>query len=95
MEIKTVFLIFGIAAAVYAVLISFIGLRAKDFPSSRGVLVGLIALGAVLVIGTGTFAVKLSVQEQQEREEGDQHVPGEETTEAASATPIRIPAGLV
>lgn len=94
MEIKTIFLIFGIGAAVYAVLISFVGLRAKGFPSSRPVLGGLIALGAILVIGTGVYAVKLSEHEQHEREQGRQHVIGDETTEAAWNAPIRVPARL-
>lgn len=94
MDIKTVFLIFGFAAAIYAVVISFVGLRANDFPSSRGMLAGLIAIGAVLVVGTGVFAVKLSVHEQEERNEGEKSIPGEETTEAALNAPIRIPAGI-
>lgn len=95
MDTKTIFLIFGIGAAVYAVAISFVGLRSRNFPPSRGALAGLLALGAVLVIGTGTFAVKLSVHEQEERNEDQKQVPGEETTEAASVAPIRIPAGLL
>lgn len=94
MEIKTIFLIFGIAAAVYAVAISFVGIRARDFPSGRGALAGLIAVGAILVVGTGVYAVKLSSHEQHEREAGKQHITGDETTEAASNTPIRLPAGF-
>ncbi len=89
MEIKTIFLIFGIAAAVYAVVITFVGLRANNFPSSRGALAGLIALGVVLVVGTGVYAVKLSTLEAHEREAGQQ-VIGDE----ASTAPIRIPSGL-
>ena len=33
MEIKTVFLIFGISLACFAVIITFIGLRSKNFPA--------------------------------------------------------------
>lgn len=94
MDIKTTLIVVGIVTAVYAVTISFIGLRAKDFPSSRGVLAGLIAIGAVLVVATGVFAVKLSVHEQEEREAGEKSIPGEETTEPLSGAPIRIPANL-
>lgn len=94
MDTKTIFLIFGIGAAIYAVVISFIGLRVKDFPPSRGARVGLLALGAILVIGTATFAVKLSVHEQHERQEGLKHIQGDETTEAALTAPVRIPADI-
>ncbi len=87
MDIKTVFLIFGIGLACFAVIISFIGLRAKNFPS-KGALVGLLLLAVVLVGGTTTFAVKLSVEEAHEREEGE-HVTGDETTEAAAIKLIR------
>ncbi|MDQ2621674.1 MAG: hypothetical protein M3Y45_01395 [Actinomycetota bacterium] len=87
MEIKTIFLIFGITLAVFAVVVSFVGLRVKNFPN-RGALIGLIAIGAILVAGTATYAVKLSVEEAEEREHGDQHIIGEE----ASVSPVRIPA---
>ncbi|MBK5111611.1 MAG: hypothetical protein JJE10_09705 [Thermoleophilia bacterium] len=95
MEIKTVFLIFGIVLAVTAVVVSFVGLRVKSFPS-RGALIGMLVFAVALVIGTTTFAVKLSVQEQEEREHGETDIPGEEaspaTGEEASATPLKIPA---
>jgi len=81
MDIKTVFLIFGISLACFAVIVSFIGLRSKNFPS-KGALIGLLLLGAVLVGGTTTFAVKLSIEEAHEREEG-KHPTGDESTEAA------------
>jgi len=86
MEIKTVFLIFGIGLACLAVIVSFIGLRSKNFPS-KGAMVGLIVLGAVMVAGTATFAVKLSVEEQHEREAGKKPI-GDESTEAAASVRI-------
>lgn len=87
MDIKTVFLIFGIGLACIAVIVSFIGLRAKDFPS-KGAFIGLLALFAVFVAGTATYAVKLSIEEAHEREEGH-HAVGEEETEAASIKILR------
>lgn len=81
MDIKTVFLIFGIGLACFAVIVSFIGLRTENFPS-KGALIGLILFGAVMVAGTATFAVKLSVEEAHEREEGHEGI-GEESHEAA------------
>ncbi|MCB0870366.1 MAG: hypothetical protein KDB52_05995 [Solirubrobacterales bacterium] len=85
MDIKTAFLAFGIGLACYAVIISFIGLRVKNFPS-RGALIGSILVALVLVGGTTTFAVKLSIEEAHEREEGHE-ATGEEEHEAAG---IRI-----
>lgn len=82
MDIKTVFLIFGISLACFAVIVSIVGLRAKNFPS-KGALIGLLLIGAIGVAGTATFAVKLSVEESHEREEGE-HPVGEESTDAAS-----------
>ncbi|HRV59413.1 MAG: hypothetical protein KDB54_02005 [Solirubrobacterales bacterium] len=90
MEIKTVFLIFGISLACFAVIVSFVGLRSKNFPS-RGALIGLILAAAVLVGGTTTFAVKLSVEEQHDREEGHK-APGEESKDAAAIKIIRADA---
>ncbi len=85
MDIKTVFLIFGISLACYALIISFVGLRVKSFPS-KGALIGSILVAVFLVGGTATFAVKLSIEEAHEREEGHE-ASGEEETEAAG---IRI-----
>ncbi len=85
MDIKTAFLAFGIGLACYAVIISFVGLRVKNFPS-KGAMIGSILIALILVGGTATFAVKLSIEEAHEREEGH-HPTGEESTEAAG---IRI-----
>lgn len=80
MEIKTVFLAFGIGLACFAVIVSFIGLRAKNFPG-RGAFIGLLVLGAVLVAGTAYYAVELSIEEAEHREHHESD-PGEESTEA-------------
>ena len=84
MDIKTVFLIFGISLACFAVIVSFIGLRVKDFPS-KGALIGLLLAGAILVGGTATYAVKLSIEEAEHRDESHSVAPGEEETEAISS----------
>lgn len=88
MLVKNLFLFFGIALAVVAVVVSLIGLRREGFPS-RKALAGLIALTALLVVGTATYAVRLSIEEQTEREEHKKDVIGEE----ASIQPLRIPDG--
>lgn len=55
MSNETLFYICGIALAVSAVLVSLIGLRAKDFPGKFGPLV--VLWFAILVGGATTFAV--------------------------------------
>ena len=64
----TVFYILGIALVVLALLASFLGLRFDKFPASRLVLVGGIAVFALLVLGTATFAWRNAVDEQSDRE---------------------------
>ena len=88
MDIKNTFLFFGIGLAVIAVVVSFVGLRSKNFPS-RGAMIGLIVLGVVFVAGTAVFGVKLQIEEAEEREH-DEHIIGEE----ASTSPVVIPAGI-
>lgn len=55
MSNETLFFVCGIALAVSAVLVSFIGLRVKSFPGKAGPLVALVF--AVLIGATTTFAV--------------------------------------
>lgn len=63
---ETVFYIVGIALAVSAVIVSFIGLKSEKFPGKAGVVVILVfAVGA---IGAGTFAVLYSKEHAEHRE---------------------------
>lgn len=89
MEIKDLFLFFGIGLALIAVVVSIIGLRSKNFPS-RNAMIGLMLLGVVFVAGTAYYGVKLQIEEAEEREHGDEHIIGEE----ASVNPVVIPAGI-
>ena len=66
----------GIGLTLLAVLISFWGLRNNDFPTSKGMLAGGIALFAVLVFATMATGVKNAQEEQDHRE-------NEEAEEAA------------
>jgi len=55
---KTPFYIFASALVVFALIIGFVGTaRHETFPSSKGVMRGIIGLGAVLVAGTMATAV--------------------------------------
>jgi len=59
------FYVCGIALAISAVLVSFIGLRAKDFP---GKLAPLVAIWFVALVGASTtFAVLHAKDEQKEK----------------------------
>jgi hypothetical protein len=89
MEIKTLFLFFGIAAAVLAVVVSIIGLRSEKFPSPRAMW-ALLGLTVALLVGTGFYAVELSIEESEERKEHSKDVIGEE----ASITPLRVPSAF-
>lgn len=68
---ETVFYIVGIALALSAVVVSFIGLKSEKFPGKLGVVVILVfAIGA---IGAGTFAVLYSKEHEEHREHELEH----------------------
>lgn len=86
MEIKNIFLIFGLALAALAVIVTVVGMRNPDFPG-RKAMFGLLAVAVILVAGTGYFAVELSVEEAHERDQKAKEIIGEE----ASVSPLAIP----
>ncbi|HEV7615920.1 MAG TPA: plastocyanin/azurin family copper-binding protein [Solirubrobacterales bacterium] len=65
MDNETLFYICGIGLAVSAVLVSFVGLKVKDFPGKAFPLV--ILWFTILVGGAATFAVLHAKDEQQEK----------------------------
>jgi putative Mn2+ efflux pump MntP len=86
MEIKSLFLFFGIAAAVFAVVVTIVGLRSEKFPD-RKTMFALLGLGLLLVVGTGYFGVELQIEEAEEKKEKKEKIIGEE----ASVAPPVIP----
>jgi plastocyanin len=72
----------GGVLAVLAVVISFLGLREKEFPTSRGQMVGVLAIFFVLVLGATTYAVVNARDEQEHREEELAHASEELAQEA-------------
>jgi plastocyanin len=65
---QTAFYVVGIVLVVVALAVSFGGLRFKDFPPSRGMLAGGIAVFAILVVATTATAVINAREEESDRE---------------------------
>ena len=76
----------GIGLTVLAVVVSFLGLKNKDFPGSRGMLAGGIAVFAVLVLATMATGVRNAEEEQDHRE-------NEEAEKAAQEAELEKEAG--
>lgn len=81
MSDKDLFYIFGIALAVSAVLLTFAGLKLKNFPGRAFPVVVLWFMA--LVIGASTFAVRESKHEA-EAHAAEQHETAEEIEEGSS-----------
>src|SRR6478609_2130859 len=65
MDNKTLFYVCGIVLASSALIVSFVGLKLKDFPGRALPLV--IGWFAIFVLGATTFAVRYGVEEQEEK----------------------------
>lgn len=89
---KTLFFVFGIALVISAVGIAVIGLRYENFPSNRGVLMGVIMYFAALVGATAVFAV-LNARDEQHAQEAEAAAATSTTTSAApSGGPVQLAA---
>jgi mono/diheme cytochrome c family protein len=64
----TVFYVVGIVLVVAALVVSAVGLRFKDFPTSTPLLFGVVAVFVVLVGGTTVFAWRNAEDEEAHRE---------------------------
>ncbi len=87
------FFVVGGVLVLAAVVISFVGIRGSDsFPPSRGVLLGVVALFALIVGTTMAFAIVKSVDEQNKRndklakQQPENSGGGGTTTSGASAS---------
>jgi mono/diheme cytochrome c family protein len=90
MSAEDVFYVVGIALAVTAVVVAFVGLRFDKFPGSRGAFALMLLLFIVLVGGATTFAWVNAEDEQEVRDEeiaaGELPSPAEVMEETASAS---------
>ncbi len=64
MSNETLFYILGLGLVAIALILSFAGLRFKDFPGSKGLMIGVTAAVSVLVIATSVFAWRNGEDEQ-------------------------------
>lgn len=62
------FYVFGIALTVLALVVAFGGMRIEGFPSRR-MMIGGLGLMSFLVVGTAAYAIVLSREEKEHRDE--------------------------
>jgi plastocyanin len=83
MDNETLFYVLGIAAAVSAVVVSFVGLKVKSFPGRATPLVVLWFV--ILIAGATTFVVRYSQEHEEHRahelEHASKEIEHEQTTE--------------
>jgi uncharacterized cupredoxin-like copper-binding protein len=89
---QTLFYVFGIALVISAVGIALVGLKFENFPSSRGVLVGVIMYFAALVGATAVFAVLNARDEQRDREAEQAAETSTTTSGGPSSGPVQLSA---
>ena len=65
---ETLFYVLGITLTVMALLVAFVGLRLENFPSSKALMGGVVAVFAFFVIGTAVFAWRNGEDEQAHRD---------------------------
>lgn len=82
MSVDTVFYIVGLVVTAGALIVSFAGLKMKDFPS-RGALGGILAVFAALVVLTCGLAVAVAREEQDHRRQEQAAHAAEEADHAS------------
>ena len=93
MSNETLFYILGGALVVLALATSFLGLRWEKFPTSKGMLAGVIALYVALVGATATYAWLNGEDEQEHRnaEIAAGHLPSPEEALLEQGEAVREP----
>lgn len=85
MSNETLFYILGLALVVIALVVSFAGLRFKNFPGSNQLWIGMTAAVAVLVVATAIFSWRNGEDEQAHRAEELAHAAEEAEAEGDTA----------
>src|SRR5687767_6627714 len=85
---ETLFYIFGLTLTAAALVVSFIGLRAKGFPS-KAISRLVVLVFSILVVGTAATAVALSREEAEHREHEQAEAEAEELAEAEVEGPAQ------
>jgi mono/diheme cytochrome c family protein len=85
MSNETIFFIFGIALAVSAVLVSFAGLKLKDFP---GKALPVIVLWFVILVGGSTTFAVLHAKDEDKAKGAEYEQAGKELEKAESSGPF-------
>jgi plastocyanin len=78
------FYVFGIGLTLMAVAVAYVGMRMEGFPS-RPVMIGGLSLMAFLVVGSAAFAVVLSREEHEIREDEIAEYRAEQAAEEGEA----------
>ena len=78
MDHETLFYVCGIALAVSAVVVSFLGLRIEGFPGRLG---PLVAIWFVVLVGASTTLAVLHAQDEKAHDEHALEQAGEEAEE--------------
>lgn len=92
MDNGTLFYVFGIAAAVSAVVVTFAGLKLKDFPGKA--LPAVVLWFAFLVVGATTFSV-LHAQDEEHHKEAELHEAAEKLEEGETPGPYENEGGAL
>ena len=69
MSNETIFIVLGLTLTALALIVSFVGVKAKGFPPSRGAMIAGTGVFAVLVGATAVFAWTGAEDEQHHRDE--------------------------
>ncbi len=65
---ETLFYVLGITLTVMALVVAFVGLRFENFPASKALMGGVVAIFAFFVIGTAVFGWRNGEDEQAHRD---------------------------
>jgi len=92
---SALFYVFGLGLTLMAIILAFGGMRMENFPS-RPILLGGLAVMSFLVVGSAAFAVVLSREEHEIREDeiAEYRAEQEEAAEEGEASEEEVPSNI-